>query len=296
MRRAAAEPNRLTRREALLLAASAAFGAAGLAGSTRVFSADVPSLPPTPTPSPEPVPTATPTPALNGPERELIETYARRFLTLGPTPEVTVSDRADVAVVHRDRIVFPASLFVNAEEVKTRQEVELPLAFGQAVLRSLDPGGSPGRVLSAFGRFRTFAELTIGPGEEATDAALDCYNPYAYLSPGRYATERQALAARLKEPEVLFAATVTTWMVFPDALLARYDGMPMEPEQYPERGSVAQLAPSIEKVTTHRIMAEVYALAAELVQGGATMGEGTIDARLAQLAPRLPIVKFGMVL
>ena len=102
---------------------------------------------------------------------------------------------------------------------------------------------------------------------------------------------------RLYEPEELFAAALITWGLFPDAFVERYHGLPMVPGMS-EGASVGcseqSLQDSWEKQLTHMTAQNTVNVAAALVRTDAGEGEGAINTRLTQVAPRLGIVKFQL--
>ena len=255
-----------TRRHTLLLGASVVFGAAGLAGTGRVLRSAPALLGPNPSP-----PATVSTPEASWlPSRfedELVESYRRRFAVLGELPDLPVDVPADP----------------NAAEI------ELPYAFARAAFEAISPRTHQGRHLSVQGAFLTFHEGLAG-----SSAALAAYNPYRYLNDALYRPAAERFAERLAEPTGLFAATVTTWVVFPDALIDRYDAFPMVKSGDPDLPSVSVLVPSPEKEQVGEITRHTYHLASELANAEGTAGEGTVSERLAVIAPRLGLVRFAM--
>ena len=255
-----------TRRQTLLLGASVVFGAAGLAGTGRVIrSAPAPLNPAPSTQAIVSTPAATPVPSRF--EAELVESYRQRFAVLGALPVLRIDVPPDP----------------NAAEV------ELPYAFARAAFEAVSPRTHQGRHLSALGGFLTFHEGLAG-----SSAALDAYNPYRYLNDALYRPAAERFAERLAEPAGLFAATVTTWVVFPDALIDRYDAFPMVESGDPNFPSVRVLVPSPEKEQAGEITRHTYRLASELANAEGTAGEGTVTERLSAIAPRLGLLRFAM--
>ena len=245
------------------------FGAAGLAGTGRVIrSAPAPLNPAPSTQAIVSTPAATPVPSRF--EDELVESYRQRFAVLGALPDLRIDVPPDP----------------NAAEV------ELPYAFARAAFEAISPRTHQGRHLSAQGAFLTFHEGLASPS--AASAALDAYNPYRYLNDALYRPAAERFAERLAEPAGLFAAAVTTWVVFPDALIDRYDAFPMVGSGDPDFPSVPVPVPSPEKEQAGQITLHTYRLASELANAEGTAGEGTVSERLAVIAPRLGLVRFAM--
>jgi len=270
---------RQTRREAVFVGASGIMGASGLAAMAAVIGWQVPALP-IPTAKARQTSrvgskqTAAAPQALSTVNQELVQSYRDRYAIFGDTSkvEVTLMDDAN------------------------KQEIELPRLMMLSALQHIDPFTARGDVLEAYGHFKTFVGSYLARGDLNAPAALEIYNPYSYLSQPLYERERNTLQDRLHEPEELFAAALTTWGLFPDAFVDRYNRLPMVPtiSERETMGNAPALQDSWQKQLARMTAQNTLTFAAALVRTDRSEGEGATNTRLAQVAPRLGIVKFQL--
>jgi hypothetical protein len=271
---------RQTRREAVLLGASGIMGASGLAAMAAVIGWQVPALPISEAkasrgPRAGNGQAGTAPRSLSTVNQQIVQSYRDRYAIFGDTSQV------DVAVM----------------DDANKQEIALPRLMMLCALQHIDPITARGDVLEAYGHFKTFVRGYLARGDLNAPAALEIYNPYGYLSETLYLRERASLQDRLFEPEELFAAAITTWGLFPDAFVERYDALPVVPsgsERESMGGGEQSLQDSWQKQLARLTAQNTLSFAAALVKTDVGEGEGAINTRLAQVAPRLGIVKFQL--
>jgi len=269
-----------TRREAVLLGASCLMGTSGLAALSTLIGWEIPAIS-TATAGAEPDPNSEGMIANLEPRelsivnQEIVQAYRDRYAIFGDTSQIDVMLMDDV----------------------NKQEIELPRVMMQGALKRIDPFTARGDLLESYGQYKTFVTVYLDREDSGAVVALELYNPYRYLSETRYRPEREALQAKLHEPEELFAAAITTWGLFPDAFLERYNGLPMVPTGN-DRESVTGDEPlrqaSWEKQLALLAAEHTLLFASALVKSHTDEGEGVVNTRLTQVAPRLGIVKYQM--
>ena len=200
---------------------------------------------------------------------------------------------------YRDRYAIfgdTSNVAVTLMDDANKREIELPRLMMLSALQHIDPFTARGDVLEAYGHFKTFVTGYLARGDLNAPAALEIYNPYSYLSQPLYERERNALQDRLYQPEELFAAALTTWGLFPDAFVDRYSRLPMVPtiSERETMGNAPTLEDSWQKQLARMTAQNTLSFAAALVRTDRGEGEGAINTRLAQVAPRLGIVKFKL--
>ena len=168
----------------------------------------------------------------------------------------------------------------------------------QGALKSIDPFTARGDVIDTTASTR-LCGVYLDEEDAGAVIALDLYNPYNYLSETLYRREREALRHELHAPEELFSAAFTVWRLFPDAFIQRYNGLPMAVTGN-DRESVPVMSRCCRppgRRNSHFLAAENTLLfASALVKSHDDEGEGMINTRLTQVAPRLGIVKYQMEL
>jgi hypothetical protein len=269
-----------TRRDAVLLGASAIMGTAGMAALAAVIGWEVPAFPTSAASahrgSDAEAVIAGPEPrALSTVNQAIVQSYRDRYAIFG--------DTSQVAVVLMDDV--------------NKQEVELPRLMMQGAFKAIDPRTARGDLLEAYGHYKTFVADFLDRDDPGATSALELYNPYSYLPSLRYQADRDRRRDQLHEPEELFAAAFTVWRLSPDAFIDRYQAMPMVPagnEREATTGNGPTLQPSWEKQLALMAAENILLFASALVKTQPEMGEGVVNTRLAQVAPRLGIVKFQM--
>lgn len=263
----------------MLLGVSGIMGAAGLAAMAAVIGWQVPAFPVSAAKAnrasrPTNARTAG---ALSTVNQEIVQAYRDRYAIFGDTSNVAVTLMDDA----------------------NKQEIELPRLMMLHALQHIDPFTARGDELEAYGRFKTFVRGYLPRDDPNAPGALELYNPYNFLSRTLYVRERASFQDRLFEPEELFAAAITTWGLFPDAFVERYNALPMVPslsERESVGGNEQSLQDSWQKQLARMAAQNTLYFAAALVKTDPGEGEGAVSTRLAQVAPRLGIVKFQMEL
>ena len=271
-----------TRREAVLLGVSGLMGATGIAALATVIGWEVPALPTSAASADrltwtEPTSAILESQALSTVQQAILQSYRDRYTIFGDTSRVEVSLMDD----------------------PNKQEIELPRVMIRGALKGIVPLTARGDLLEAYGHYKTFVAGFLGQQDAGAGDALALYNPYNYLSLPLYRSDRDALQERLHEPEELFAAAFTVWRLFPDTFLERYNALPMIPtsnERETMTGNGPTLQASWEKQLVLMTAENILRFASALVKSHADEGEGIVSNRLAQVAPRLGIVKFQMEL
>jgi hypothetical protein len=269
-----------TRREAVLLGASGLMGTSGLAALSAVIGWKIPAIP-TATAGAEPDPNSErmianlEPQALSSVNQEIVQSYRDRYAIFGDTSQIDVVLMDDV----------------------NKQEIELPRAMLQGALKSIDPFTARGDVIESYGHYKNFVAAYLDEEDAGAVIALDLYNPYNYLSETLYRREREALRDKLHAPEELFLAAFTVWRLFPDAFIERYNGLPMAVtgnDQESVTGDEPLLQASWEKKLAFLAAENTLLFASALVRSHKDEGEGLVNTRLTQVAPRLGIVKYQM--
>lgn len=263
---------RHTRREAVLLGVSALLGTAGIATIHAGLESPTPPIPDDiPQSSP---PVATPElHALSTVNDEKLDEYKARYRVFGDTDVETV---------------------LIADPVL--QEIELPRLMIKTALERKDWAHARGEELTTYGAWISFVSAQLPERDTKADIALDLFNPYRYLPGNRHLEEAKARGTLLREPQELFAAAITTFALYPDAFIERWNELP-DQEAYHEHSSDQQIiSPSWEKSLTRMTADTAINLALSLVADRPGEGEGLRQQKLASVAPRIPIIKFQLEL
>ncbi len=271
-----------TRREAVLLGVSGLMGATGIAALAAVIGWELPAFPTSAASAERDFDagrkSAVPEPqALSTVHQATLQSYRERYAIFGDTSQVETTLTDD----------------------PNKQEIELPRVMMLGALKAITPLTARGDLLEAYGHYKTFVTGFLAQKDPGAGDALALYNPYTYLSLPLYRSDRDAQQERLHEPEELFAAAFTVWRLFPDAFLERYNALPVIPassEREAMTGTGSMLQPSWEKQLVLMAAENILRLASALVKSRSDEGEGIVSNRLAQVAPRLGIVKFEMEL
>ena len=261
---------RYTRREAIALGAAGAFTALGAAGVFSVIKDPLPIYAEYPA---TPEPTVIPGDALSTVKDEQINSYRNKYSIFGNTEGIAI----------------------NLPEDKNIVDIVVPQVLLEGILQNYDWADAKGYKLFSYGNYKKFVEGYLAIDDAKSDIALGLYNPYSYL-PGQWYKEKAVeVTQEMRDPHMLFANTVITWGLFPDALIERWDGLPEEFDS-PDHQTQAQgeIVPSWEKSLTRQITQETFNFAASLIRQSPTEGEGAVSTRLSSVAPRLSHIKVAM--
>ena len=170
------------------------------------------------------------------------------------------------------------------------------MAYAKAAIDSVKTESRNGTLLRALADYYLFTDLYFGDqDDETTRLAKESYNPYTYLRSGQYQSEHDRLSQAVSDSHSLFAAVITTWALYPDALMSRFDQLPMTEDRPEHVGpSMAPVViPSREKQTVKDITAGVYSLVTRMLNPDGE-GQGLVGERLKIIAPRFYQIKVGM--
>jgi hypothetical protein len=308
-----------SRRDAILLGASAVFTVAGAALGRSVFleltsptTAAARSLAQaTPEPEPEPTPidvtprdlatrilTEVP---MTGETRDLIAAEAARFAPFGAGTIVTVraswqAPDGGYGAAATGSIDLAASLFAGDPWSAARRNVELPAVFARSAFVNLIPRDDNGAQLRALGDYlTTLAALKSAEGREEALAAL---NPYTYIGSAT-GTESDWGRAReaMDEPAGLFAMAATTFLRFPRELVAAIDAMEsrvQSPTIMPAITPGTVVTDSPPKTAAKRYLRAVADLLTALVPNPDRRGEGYVKTQLDKAFPRFGITRLEL--
>ena len=310
-----------SRRDAILLGMSAAFGLAG-AGMVRTVYHDLTTpltalaLPSTEVPngqlaavSPAPVDVSPDGHAMRivteapmtSVERDEIAAEATRFAPFGAGTVVTVKKDwrpADGGYGEAvpDRIDLSDALLGDDPAALDRREIELPKHLAQSAVVNLAPHSENGKQLLALGTYlSTLESLTREDGREE---ALTALNPYSYAGSGLRETEDwQRERARMDDPSGLFAAVVTTWLRYPDSLIGAVEAMAssiaypgLDPANPTQSGGV-EAGP---KVLTRKYLRAVSDLLIALVPNPNDRGDGYVLNELDRAIPGFTLTRANL--
>lgn len=308
---------RYSRRDAILLGASAVFG---VAGATMVRSVFVELASPT-TAAALPLRQGTPSPAatpidvtprdlatriltevpMTGETRDVIAAEAARFAPFGAGTVVAVraSWRAPdggYGEATPGRIELSEDLFAAGAPSLARRDIELPSAFARSVFANLAPHDDNGAQLRALGDYLTvFASLRNGEGREE---ALGVLNPYSYLGPGiRTEEDRQRARAALDHPAGLFALATTTFLRFPEELVSAVVAMPSQvtiPVIMAGAKPQSVLVDSPAKSLAKGYLRAVADFLTALVPNPEHRQEAYVKTQLDQAIPRFGVTRFDL--
>jgi hypothetical protein len=304
-----------SRRDAILLGASAAFGLVGAAMARSVLADLASPMTAAALPRSEATPEATPidvTPneqttriltevPMSGAERDRIAAEAARFATFGAGTVVTVrkdwhAPDGDVSAVAVGRIDLAEELFGDDPWTLARQDVELPIAFARSAVVNLLPRDDNGDQLRTLGGYlTTLMALQTAIGR---DEALAVLNPYTYVDRGlRAEADWQRARARMEDPDALFATVVATLLRFPEELVAAIDAMPSDGGALsvdPSLRAAAGVADSPAKRLAKQFLRAVADLLVALVPNPENRGSAYVNTRLDEAIPRFGITRFDL--
>ncbi|HKG26384.1 MAG TPA: hypothetical protein VKB09_12095 [Thermomicrobiales bacterium] len=306
-----------SRRDAVLLGASAVFTVAGAAMARSVFvelaspttAAALPLAQATPEPEPSPIDVTpreltirilTEVP-MTGETRDAIAAEAERFAPFGAGTVVTVraswhAPDGGFGAATTGAIELAEDLFADDSWSAARRDVELPAVFASSAFVNLVPRVDNGAQLRSLGDFLTeLASLTDADGREN---ALAVINPYTYVGPAT-GTESDWGRAReaMEDPAGLFAMATTTFLRFPEELVAAiaamesYEGTP---------GNISVVTPvtvmidSPAKTLAKRYLRAVTDLLTGLVPNPDHRGDGYVKTQLDRAFPRFGMTRFDL--
>jgi hypothetical protein len=308
-----------SRRDAILLGASAVFTVAGAALGRSVFleltsptTAAAGSLrQTTPDLEPEPAPidvtprdlttrilTEVP---MTGATRDLIAAEAARFAPFGAGNVVTVRASLQTpdngySIVTPGAIDLAEDLFAGDPWSAARRDVELPAIFARSAFVNLTPRADNGAQLRALGDYLTTVDSL--KNAEGREEALSVLNPYTYTGSAT-GTESDWGRARdaMDDPAGLFAMTTTTFLRSPEYLVAALAAMESHtesPTMMPAATSAAVVTDSPEKITTKRYLRAVSDLLTALVPNPDHRGEAYVKTQLDNAFPRFGITRLEL--
>ncbi len=299
-----------SRRDAILLGASAVFTVAGAALGRSVFveltspaiAAARPLRPATPEPDPAPAPIdvtprGLPTRILTevpmtGESRDEIAAEAARFAPFGAGQIVTVRESwqapgGGFGTAAIGSIDLADDLFAGDHWSAARRHVELPAMFARSAFVNLTPHDDNGAQLRVLGDYlTTLSALKSGEGREEALAVL---NPYTYTTSAT-GTESDWGRAReaMDEPAGLFAMTATTFLRFPEELVAAVNAMESDGQSPTMMPGVSQgtIVDSPAKTLADRYLRAVADLLTALVPNPGRRGQGYVKTQLDKAFPR----------
>lgn len=247
----------------------APLAAASLYRATELTSAPLPH-----DIAPEDLPATPESQPLSTVKDEILGEYRQRYSVLG--------DLSDIELDLPD----------DPEE----QAVAVPRQLVKGALAAVDWYQVSGALERTHADFKTFTDVYLARSATKSELALSLYNPYTYLPSWRYHEDADALQEQLHDPNELFANVVTTWATYPDGLIDRWDQLPDETNTSDMAIAHAGDAtrPSWEKQLVQMTTEHALALAYGLVRKEPGEGQGIVATRLAQIAPRLGMIKVSM--
>lgn len=255
------------RRQVILGGFSAGAALLGSAGVLAAIREPIPRYETQGTPdvvsaTPEPLPISTV-------EDEIVEDYRERYAIFGDTSQVD-------------------AVFINDP---LELEIEMPRVFIKAAIEDTDWLKQDGFKWTAYGDYRNFIEVNYGDNASA-NIARELFNPYSYAPSPRFNAVREDRAKDMTDPDEMFAATITTWALYPEAFLDRFSQMPMVENYNDMNPEQPDTQPSYEKHLAIENSKRVLNLATALVKERRLEGDGMVNRKLASIAPRLWDIAF----
>jgi hypothetical protein len=307
-----------SRRDAILLGASAVFTVAGAALGRSVFveltsptiAAARPLRQATPEPDLEPAPidvtprdlatrilTEVP---MTSETRDAIAAEAARFAPFGAGHVVTVRESwqapgGGFGTAAIGSIDLAEELFAGDPGSAARRDVELPAAFARSAFVNLTPRADNGAQLRALGDYLT--TLAALKSEEGQEEALAVFNPYAYAGSAT-GTESDWGRAReaMDEPAGLFAMATTTFLLFPEELVSAVNAMESQvqsPTMMPAVSSRTAVDSPM-KTLAKRYLRAVADLLTALVPNPDRRGEAYVKTQLDRAFPRFGVTRLEL--
>jgi hypothetical protein len=306
-----------SRRDAILLGASAVFGLAGAAMARSVFAELASPMPVAAVPLSQATPATEPTPIdvtprdqairiltevpMTGETRDAIAVEATRFAPFGAGQVVTVraswqAPDGGYGAAATGTIDLAEELFADDPWSRARRDIELPAVFARSVFVNLVPRNDNGAQLQALGEYlTTVASLRTDEGREQ---ALAVINPYTYLGSAT-GTESDWGRAReaMEDAEGLFALATTTYLRFPEELVAAVEAMEGHAvTQTGATGAVQQtvIVDSPAKALARQYLRAVADLLTALVPNPDHRRDGYVKTQLDKAFPRFGMTRFDL--
>ena len=222
-----------------------------------------------------------------------VHNHATPLATVESLPISTVEDEV-VEKYRQQYAVFGDTSQVDVELIddEVAQEIEYPRIMITSAIRNTNWLEQDGFKWKAYGDYKGFVENYFADHKPGASIARDLFNPYSYTPSARFDAVQEERASDMINPDELFAATMTTWGLYPEAFLDRYNDLPMVDNFNDLNPDQPDKQPSWEKYLVAEHSKHALALAIALVKEKSLEGEGAVKRKLASVAPRLWDVAF----